>query len=983
MNLKYILLIRKVCFFSAFFFPVVFLSQTITNQMFFYTGATQTFVVPTCAGSMTIELKGASGGTSTSAGGAGGCLTVVITPTPGQIMYLNVGGQGSVTTGGFNGGGPGGLGLGGSGSGGGGASDVRIGGNTLADRRFVAAGGGGSGYSTFLNALGGAGGSNSVNCTTLIGAGGAAGTGSLSGIAGGCAGGTGNQTGGGGGLMSPGGSASWGSGSQGGAGSLGTGGGGGNSAATYGGSGGLLGGGGGGGGYYGGGGGMSMLLPSTGCGGGGGSSYLDILLSETYAISSNWIGHGQIQISYSDIGSSISVSSPSLATCNSASTSLNAAGAITYTWAPIGSFIGSNSPSVVISPSVSTSYTVTGTTTMGCLSQSIISINVYTALPMLSVTVSPGMTVCPNQPLTFTVLDQTSPAVSTFSWTGITGPPFIFTNGGVFPVTISATNGCGTGSNSLVFNVISLTVTVQPSSPSICVGGSITLLANSPYPTTSYTWQPLNFIGSATTVSPITTTIYTVSVRSGSCVGSSTVQLTVNPNPTLVVTPAAPVICSGQQTNLFVTGANSYTWAVGNQTTSSISVNPIQSITYSVSGSLGTCSSSVSIPITVSQNPTVIVTAVPPVICSGYTANLLATGANNYIWSHNNQMIQGVSVNPLQTTTYTVTGSLGTCSSIATIQLSVNPNPTVTVVSVQTLVCKGNQATLTAIGADSYTWSTGDLSTVSIALMNSASVFSVIGSYSATGCSVLQTASVNVYAPPTLSVSPGATICLGSPVTLSAFGADNASYNWSTGQSLQNISVSPSVQTTYTVSALSTSNTISCPVTGSVIVSVKSLPQVIIHSSDTVVCLGNPPIIIMASGALTYSWSNSPVTANSIAVTPTSTTTYSVEGIGDNGCSKQVSLQIEVSPCITVPELKSENKDLIVYPNPNNGSFFIHSEKNYHIRIVDVLGKDVRIFELNEHNNWHVLINDLNTGVYFLVDSEAMSHTVQKIVINR
>jgi hypothetical protein len=77
-------------------------------------------------------------------------MTGTITVTPGEPLYVEVGGAGSVPQGGFNGGGNGGdLGYI-SEAGGGGASDVRTisrgQSGSLASRLIVAGGGGGSGY---------------------------------------------------------------------------------------------------------------------------------------------------------------------------------------------------------------------------------------------------------------------------------------------------------------------------------------------------------------------------------------------------------------------------------------------------------------------------------------------------------------------------------------------------------------------------------------------------------------------------------------------------------------------------------------------------------------------------------------------------------------------------------------------------------------------------------------------------------------------
>ncbi|HLZ15922.1 MAG TPA: T9SS type A sorting domain-containing protein, partial [Cyclobacteriaceae bacterium] len=62
---------------------------------------------------------------------------------------------------------------------------------------------------------------------------------------------------------------------------------------------------------------------------------------------------------------------------------------------------------------------------------------------------------------------------------------------------------------------------------------------------------------------------------------------------------------------------------------------------------------------------------------------------------------------PTQQTTYTVTGNNGgSCSGTASVTVSVNPTPTVTATASPATICPGASSTLTASGANVYTWST-------------------------------------------------------------------------------------------------------------------------------------------------------------------------------------------------------------------------------------------------------------------------------------
>jgi hypothetical protein len=203
---------------------------------FSYTGGEQTLAVPPGVTSVTIEAVGASGGGN--AGGAGGAASATATVTAGSTLYVEVGGQGTASAGGFNGGGAPGTGASAGGAGGGGgASDVRtvcmLCANSLGSRLVVAAGGGGSGASGIDSGAlarggaadaggqsgrdsggdasdkgGGAGGAGTASSGGVLGAGGAADAGGMpgsggatgaQGLGGGGGGGSANTSGGGGG----------------------------------------------------------------------------------------------------------------------------------------------------------------------------------------------------------------------------------------------------------------------------------------------------------------------------------------------------------------------------------------------------------------------------------------------------------------------------------------------------------------------------------------------------------------------------------------------------------------------------------------------------------------------------------------------------------------------------------------------------------------------------------------------------------------
>lgn len=130
------------------------------STSFHFSGEPQFWVVPEGVYTIRLSAYGASGGHGSgpeyviNMGGQGGFATGKVAVTPGDTVYIFVGGRGEHSklgagaAGGWNGGGDGGFDatyVENSAGGGGGATDFRIGGKSLADRVLVAAGGGGAG----------------------------------------------------------------------------------------------------------------------------------------------------------------------------------------------------------------------------------------------------------------------------------------------------------------------------------------------------------------------------------------------------------------------------------------------------------------------------------------------------------------------------------------------------------------------------------------------------------------------------------------------------------------------------------------------------------------------------------------------------------------------------------------------------------------------------------------------------------------------
>jgi hypothetical protein len=200
-------------------------------------------------------------------------------------------------------------------------------------------------------------------------------------------------------------------------------------------------------------------------------------------------------------------------------------------------------------------------------------------------------------------------------------------------------------------------------------------------------------------------------------------------NTPTITAASSTTLCSGNTTTLSTSTVGSYTWSNG-ANTQSITVSAVG--LYSVAVTNGACTGNSS-PLLITVNPSPTVTVNNGTICSGKSFTIVPSGANTYTYSSGSAI-----VSPTTNTNYNVIGtsSLGCISSnTAVSSVSVNPNPTVTSVSNTSLICVGESATLTANGANAYTWNPGALTSSNIVISPTITTnYTVVGTNTLTGC---------------------------------------------------------------------------------------------------------------------------------------------------------------------------------------------------------------------------------------------------------
>jgi PKD repeat protein len=485
---------------------------------------------------------------------------------------------------------------------------------------------------------------------------------------------------------------------------------------------------------------------------------------------------------------------------------------------------------------------------------------------------------CVGQTFTLTDLSTESPT----AWQYVIGtetltaqdPVYTFTAAGVYTVELTAFNGLGAGSlfsSTVEINANpSLTITAPAQA---CMGDQVTLTCSG---ATTYSWTGGLTNGLAFTATA--SSLYSVSASDANgCEAQDTYSLVVNNLPALSVS-GPTLLCKGATASYTASGADTYSW-------NSVSATAIETYTvvnsfnFTITGSDALTGCETQLVRSVSVVPTASINANSGAICTGATFTIQPNGASTYSYSSGTALVA-----PTSDASYTVTGTdqYGCSAKEVVVSVTVNAIPTLTVNNGST--CAGSSFTLSANGASSYTYSSGN----AVVSPNGTTTYSIMGT-DANGCVSANTpVTVSVSLLPIVSAN-GASICAGESVTLSPNGA--ATYTFSSGNSV----VTPNSTTTYTIAGTDAAGCIS--LNTAVTVTVYSAPT--INVSGGAVCVGQT-FTLTPNGALTYTYSS-----GNAVVTPNSTTTYTVLGTDAAGCvslNTPVTVTVNSLPSITISD---------------------------------------------------------------------------------
>lgn len=227
---------------------------------------------------------------------------------------------------------------------------------------------------------------------------------------------------------------------------------------------------------------------------------------------------------------------------------------------------------------------------------------------------------------------------------------------------------------------------------------------------------------------------------------------------------------------------------------------------------------------------------------------------------------------------------------------------------------------------------------------------------------------------PTLAVNSGV-VCSGKPSTLTVSGA--GTYSWSTGATGSSIVVTPTVNTTYTVTG---TNGGMCSKTATTNVTIHPSPVVSASAQSNTVCTFDAPVNLTGSPA-GGTFMGFGVVGNTFNPTITGQGTFQVSYYytNANGCSGSSHFNMTVNICsdVQVASIDGGKVNMALYPNPANDYFIVtkNTKDVLTIKVIDNNGKliiEKQLFDVKERIDisklakavYHIEISDGKLAVY-------------------
>ncbi|MCW3126417.1 MAG: outer rane adhesin like protein, partial [Bacteroidetes bacterium] len=765
-------------------------------------------------------------------------------------------------------------------------------------------------------------------------------------------------------------------------------------------------------------------------------------------------------------GSSTSVCSGSGVPIGGLPAGSGGTGTLTYSWSPGTGLSGTTIPNPTASPIVNTTYTLTVTDSKSC-----------SAISSVLVTVNPKPSADAGPLQTLTDCSAASVSIGGTPATGSGGTPgytYLWSpTGGLdfsnvsnpnvshiasnttYTVTVTDAKGC-TAVASVKVNVITSSMQVGAGvNASYCAnsGGSATFngTLTGGTPPFTYDWTPTanltptNAISTVANPSAAGVYVYTLNVTDGNgCNASDTVRLDVWPAVTASAGPNVAVCngfgdtIGGNPTASGGSGSFVYSWSPGTGLNSTAIANPIATpatnTPYSVTVTdLHNCSATSSVFVTVNANP-VAHAGTDQSICLPVTSTVTlgaspaatgGSGSYSYLWSPATNLSSATAANPTVTVSgatsleyrLVVTDVVTGCTSLDSTHLSILAQPTVSVSSVDTDLCTGESAVLTAVGSPgggTYQWAplvnivpgAGNTAVVTVTPTGT-QTYQVI--YFQGSCSDTAYKTVRVFPTPVASAGPNQNFCLPVASTITIGGNPTASsgsgiyrYTWSPATNLSSTTVAnPTITTAVagtTIYSVTVTDTVSgCTDVSSMTLTINPTATVTIAPGDTDICSGQTTTLtaIGSPAGGSYQWSPTfnmnPGLGNtaSVIVAPSGTQRYQVTYTAA-GCAGSTAVTVNVyTPVIAHAGIDQS------FCLPFAGNIFLGSSSaatggsgnySYHwsptTNLSDSMAPNPIVTKVNTNIEYYLTVTDNVTGCTSVDSSHLFIDTHATLSIN-
>ena len=519
-------------------------------------------------------------------------------------------------------------------------------------------------------------------------------------------------------------------------------------------------------------------------------------------------------------------------------------------------------------------------------------------------------------------------------------------------------------------------ITATASSTELCEGTPITLTATGNAPIIEWSSNfSANIVNGVSfipnTILPEFTatgdTFGVVAMNALGCKAYQSIYVSFNPSPSVSLINSNPTICAGlAQTLTALSPENTISWSPGNISGSSITVSPNTSTSYTATAtSSNGCTSAATTLVTVNPIPVVTAVASSNTVCAGESITLIGEGtAEVYTW--NNGVTNGQAFQPNATNTYTLTGNNTTtnCSNTANVSVVVNPLPTVTANSSETVFCLDASGPALAALPIGGTWSGVGINNNAFSpLAAGAGQHSIAYAYTdSNGCTNTSGVNMTVHALPNVTINTSAAnICSGSSVTL--FGEGASSYVWTNGV-VNGEAFVPASTTNYSVTGTDSNE---CVNTANVLITVNTTPSVTNQSSNQTATEGTSISFFVETdqGVDTYQWQTnigfgwqdlndfgqySGSSTNTLTIASVNNSNNNqpfrcIVTLGD--CSDTSAIAILTTTDVGIDAINGPNTDLnfAIYPNPFSTEttvIFDQTQDQTRIEIFDAQGNLVK-----------------------------------------